>query len=137
MDYNPVAAFWVDDNLLQFKKDKCKVIHSTYKDNVYLSPEQVYEIESHRSDKNWWRVYGLGEIGFSEGAIYSNWDEVEASAVSRVFSETADAFAKGFRYIINKGGARSGKTFSILQFFLFLCMYRSLKITVTSRDLIS
>ena len=40
-----------------------------------------------------------------------------------------------FRYIINKGGARSGKTFSILQFFLFLCMYRSLKITVTSRDL--
>ena len=43
---------------------------------------------------------------------------------SRVFSETADAFAKGFRYIINKGGARSGKTFSILQFFLFLCMYR-------------
>lgn len=79
LDYNPVAAFWVDDNLLQFKKDKCKVIHSTYKDNVYLSPEQVYEIESHRSDKNWWRVYGLGEIGFSEGAIYSNWDEVEAS----------------------------------------------------------
>ena len=48
---------------------------------------------------------------------------------SRVFSETADAFAKGFRYIINKGGARSGKTFSILQFFLFLWMYRSLKIS--------
>ena len=23
---------------------------------------------------------------------------------SRVFSETAEAFAKGFRYIINKGG---------------------------------
>ena len=33
---------------------------------------------------------------------------------SRVFSETAEAFARGFRYIINKGGARSGKTFSIL-----------------------
>ena len=61
-------------------------------------------------------------------------DEVLHSLLPRVFSETAEAFAKGFRYIINKGGARSGKTFSILQFFLFLCMYRSLKITVTYRD---
>ena len=45
---------------------------------------------------------------------------------SRVFSETAEAFAKGFRYIINKGGARSGKTFSILQFFLFLFSVKAL-----------
>lgn len=35
--------------------------------------------------------------------------------VTRVFTETAAAYTKGYRFIINKGGTRSGKTFSALQ----------------------
>ena len=35
--------------------------------------------------------------------------------VTSVFTKTLEAYSKGYRYIIEKGGSRSGKTFSILQ----------------------
>lgn len=75
LDYNPTSRFWVDDNILP--KSNAQLIHSTYKDNKYLSATQVAEIESNKGDANWWRVYGLGETGSTEGLIYSNWDIIE------------------------------------------------------------
>ena len=69
MDYNPTATFWGNE-IIEPRED-CITIHSTYKDNSYLTPEQVREIEANQGDANWWKVYGLGEFGTLEGVIYS------------------------------------------------------------------
>ena len=71
LDYNPRSRFWVDEYLIG--KDNVALIHSTYKDNPHLTPMQVAQIESNRTDSNWWRVYGLGETGSVEGLVYTNW----------------------------------------------------------------
>lgn len=68
LDYNPTATFWGNE-VIEARED-CVTIHSTYKDNSYLTPEQVAEIEANRHDTNWWKVYGLGEFGTLEGVIY-------------------------------------------------------------------
>jgi phage terminase large subunit len=68
-DYNPAASFWCNEEIEP--RQECIVIHSTYKDNPFLTPEQVREIEANRGDRNWWKVYGLGEFGTLEGVIYS------------------------------------------------------------------
>ena len=69
IDYNPVTAFWVHERIKGSGREYS--INSTYKDNPYLSPEQVEEIESNRDTGNWWKVYGLGELGTLEGLIYT------------------------------------------------------------------
>lgn len=68
LDYNPVQEFWVHTKIQP--QDNCISIHSTYKDNNFLTALQVAEIESNKDDANWWKVYGLGEIGTLEGIIY-------------------------------------------------------------------
>ncbi len=67
--YNPSASFWADSTIAP--RDNARFIISTYKDNNYLTEEQIAEIESNKQDKNWWRVYGEGLVGQLEGAIYS------------------------------------------------------------------
>jgi phage terminase large subunit len=74
MDYNPTASFWGNE-LVETRED-CITIESTYKDNTYLTPEQVREIEANRSDANWWTVYGEGKFGTLEGVIYT-FDQVD------------------------------------------------------------
>lgn len=71
LDYNPRSRFWVDEHLIG--KEGVALIHSTYKDNKYLTPMQIAMIESNKGDENWWRVYGEGETGSVEGLIYRNW----------------------------------------------------------------
>lgn len=76
LDWNPRSRFWFEEHL-ESRAD-CRLIHSTYKDNPFLTAVQIAEIESNRSDSNWWRVYGEGETGSVEGLIYTNWAIVDA-----------------------------------------------------------
>lgn len=73
MDFNPSDEFhWIYDQVLT-RKDSV-LIKSTYKDNPYLDKTIVAEIERLRNvDKNYWRIYGLGERGVSETVIYTHW----------------------------------------------------------------
>ena len=75
IDWNPAAEFWFEEEKLNLKPDT-ETLHSTYKDNGFLSPMQVREIESNKHNENWWRVYGLGLTGVYEGLIYSDWEQV-------------------------------------------------------------
>lgn len=68
MDYNPTASFWGNEKV-ETRPD-CVTINSTYLDNPLLTPEQIREIEANKGDKNWWKVYGLGEFGTLDGLIY-------------------------------------------------------------------
>lgn len=68
LDYNPTHSFWVNEIIEA--RPNCITIHSTYKDNEFLTPEQVAEIEDNKSDSNWWKVYGEGKVGTLDGLIY-------------------------------------------------------------------
>ena len=69
MDYNPTHSFWANEEIET--RPNCVTIHSTYLDNLFLSPEQIAEIEANRHDRNWWQVYGEGKVGTLEGLIYA------------------------------------------------------------------
>lgn len=75
LDYNPAATFWCNEQIEP--RDNCIIIHSTYKDNSFLTQEQVDEIEANQGDENWWKVYGLGLLGTLEGVIY-DFEQIDA-----------------------------------------------------------
>jgi phage terminase large subunit len=54
-------------------------IHSTYRDNPFVSPQQIKFIEDYQNlpDPFMWQVYGLGLRGASEEIIYRGWQEVD------------------------------------------------------------
>lgn len=81
LDYNPVAEFWVHEEVMP--KLEHDFIILTYKDNEGLPTQIVKEIESRRDNKNFWKVFGEGQLGDSEGKIYKDWaivDEVDHHA---------------------------------------------------------
>lgn len=75
LDWNPDAEFWYEIKGIQVKEGT-REIHSTYKDNPFLTGVQIAEIESNKGDENWWKVYGLGQTGRAQGVIYTRWRQV-------------------------------------------------------------
>jgi phage terminase large subunit len=82
LDFNPANEFWVHTELKH--EDDSDFLILTYKDNEALDERIVKEIEKNRSKAstssywaNWWRVYGLGEIGMLEGVVFSNWKTID------------------------------------------------------------
>jgi phage terminase large subunit len=82
LDYNPVSEFWVDTELLGDSDTDFVVL--TYKDNEALDQSIVKEIEKAKEKaktstywENWWKVYGLGEVGSVQGTIFSNWSTID------------------------------------------------------------
>ena len=61
-DFNPTKKFWIDD-IEERRPSDCVRFITTYKDNSFLSVEQVAEIESNQYDTEWWKVFGLGLSG--------------------------------------------------------------------------
>jgi phage terminase large subunit len=82
MDWNPTNEFWFYTEM-QPNRDDIDFLTLTYKDNEALDPIMRGEIESHRYNKAWWKVYGEGKLGEVEGQIFRNWkliDEVPHEA---------------------------------------------------------
>jgi len=78
IDYNPsMDEHWIYE--LVIPREDCTFIHSTYLDNIQFLPEEVVkEIENLQSvDENYWRIYGLGEIGQIKGLVLTNWEPAE------------------------------------------------------------
>lgn len=75
LDYNPVSEFWVHEEVVTRPNHDFDIL--TYKDNEALDPNIVQEIESRRGNKAFWRVFGEGQIGESEGKIFRNWQIVK------------------------------------------------------------
>lgn len=115
-DWNPSEDFWFYSEMLG-KRDDIEFMGEggthpplTYLDNEGLSTAERDEIEAHRHNKNWWRVYGMGLRGEIEGLIYSNWrliDEIPHEArLERTwldFGYTNDPSAIGRVYYYNGG----------------------------------
>ena len=80
LDCNPSFEFWLDEKVLT--QPQATLIHSTYRDNNFLSEAQVREIESNKGDKDWWHVYGEGLTGTLKGSIVQNWKIVSEMPTS-------------------------------------------------------
>jgi phage terminase large subunit len=81
LDYNPTNEFWVHSELKDEKDSDFIIL--TYKDNEALDSAIVKEIEKAKVKAetssywaNWWKVYGLGQLGSLEGVIFSNWSMI-------------------------------------------------------------
>lgn len=71
LDYNPVQSFWCHEEVMP--KFPHEFIQSTYLDNNFLDLNTIKQIEARRNNEHWWQVYGMGEVGKLEGAIFYNW----------------------------------------------------------------
>ncbi len=75
IDFNPSSRYWAHKQYVETGDGE--FVKLTYNDNEYLPAAEKEEIERYAPggsspDENYWRVYGLGEIGFSEGVILKN-----------------------------------------------------------------
>jgi len=95
LDFNPVSRFWVHSKLMN-PNNSYSFIKSTYLDNVdhltgtpLLESSIIKAIESRKpvydsegnilsGDEQFWKVYGLGEVGSMEGVIFNNWETVDS-----------------------------------------------------------
>jgi phage terminase large subunit len=74
IDFNPSdTEHWIYDLI---KQDNCDLIKSTYKDNPFLTKDQVEYIENLINvDDNYYKIYALGEKPISESRIYSHFKQ--------------------------------------------------------------
>lgn len=77
LDWNPSSEFWFYTDMLPQRPDDIDFITLTYKDNEALDDVMIQEIESHKNNKMWWQVYGLGQLGDVEGRIYTGWNIID------------------------------------------------------------
>lgn len=75
IDYNPVGEFWVHTEIIPKLPHDFVIL--TYKDNEGLPASIVQELEARQSNKNWWLVYGLGQLGVIESRIYKDWKIID------------------------------------------------------------
>lgn len=75
LDWNPVSEFWWYIDVMPTMD--VDFLTLTYLDNEALDPMIVKTIEERKGNKNWWRVYGLGQLGEAEGRIYTGWNPIE------------------------------------------------------------
>jgi len=74
LDFNPSDPIhWIYNEIIP--REDCDTWITTYKDNMFLSDELVFEIERMRErDPDYWRVYGEGQRAvFSARQIFNNW----------------------------------------------------------------
>ena len=81
LDFNPTMQFWAHTDVEPDKDSELIIL--TYLDNEGLPPTIVEDIESKRDKAktsdywaNWWKVYGLGEVGNLQGAVFNNWKQI-------------------------------------------------------------
>tara|TARA_B100001175_G_scaffold317393_1_gene334120 strand:- start:5876 stop:7045 length:1170 start_codon:yes stop_codon:yes gene_type:complete len=89
IDFNPTSSFWAHTELQN--TEDTDFIKLTYKDNEALPQTIIKDIEKARLKattstywKNWWTVYGLGEIGSLEGACIPDWKQIDLPHEARL-----------------------------------------------------
>lgn len=75
LDWNPTNEFWFYEEVI--KRPNVDFLTLTYKDNEGLDKNIIDSIEARRENKQWWQVYGLGQLGEVEGKIYKDWQIID------------------------------------------------------------
>jgi len=88
VDFNADSEFWAHTEVLT--QENSEFLKLTYKDNEAIPIETLEDLmnrkkraeaEEARGEKgywwNWWQVYGMGEIGNLQGAVFNGWHIVD------------------------------------------------------------
>jgi len=82
IDFNPVSEFWAHTEVLAEQDSELIVL--TYRDNEALPATIRDDIEAAQVKAatstywaNWWKVYGLGEVGSLQGVVFDDWKQVD------------------------------------------------------------
>ncbi|MCD6477503.1 MAG: PBSX family phage terminase large subunit [Candidatus Aenigmarchaeota archaeon] len=79
LTFNPISKLhWIYQELIEKERDDVAILHSTYKDNPFLSEDYIKELENLKDqDETYYQVYALGEWGVLQNIIYTNYDLID------------------------------------------------------------
>lgn len=94
-DFNPDAEFFIHFEVIP--REDCDFLKLTFQDNEMLDKGEREEILRYKKlgyneqgeviNKYWankWRVYGLGEVGAIDGAVFEHWETIEMPKDARL-----------------------------------------------------
>lgn len=124
---NPVdEGGWIHQRLE--KEPDVGVIHSTHKDNPFISDEYrkiLYDLKD--TDQTFYKIYTLGEYAQLTNLIYTNWDIV------KTFPDTFDETFYGLDFGFNNPNALLKVDIKDNKYYLTECLYQT---HMTNQDLI-
>ena len=89
IDFNPTANFWAHKEVAN--QPDADFITLTYLDNEALPQTIVDDIEQAKEKAktseywaNWWKVYGLGQVGSLDGVCIKEWQEIKLPLEARL-----------------------------------------------------
>lgn len=96
ISFNPVLkTHWIyqeffagkwDESKNLYQDDRLLILKTTYKDNKYLTPDDIYELE-HEADEYFYNVYTLGNWGILGNLIFKNWTTADLSSMIPSFDD--------------------------------------------------
>ena len=105
ISFNPVLkTHWLykeffvgcwDEGENVYKDDRKLIVKTTYKDNKYLTPDDIYELE-HEADEYFYNVYTLGNWGILGNVIFKNWSTADLSGMVGSFDSIHNGLDFGY-----------------------------------------
>ena len=105
LSFNPVyQTHWIyteyfkgrwDDTRQSYRNDTLSILKSTYRDNTFLMPEDIRELES-ETDPYFRDVYSNGNWGVLGKVIFKNWHTEDLSEKSKIFSTFENGLDFGY-----------------------------------------
>ena len=86
---------WADGQTQYRDGDKLSILKTTYKDNRYLTPDDIKDLES-ETDEYFYKVYTLGEWGVLGDVIFKNWRVEDLSSMGDQWTNRRAGLDFGF-----------------------------------------
>ena len=85
---------WADDQK-EYISPALSILKTTYRDNKFLTPDDVYDLES-ETDEYYKSVYSDGNWGMLGGVIFTNWRVEDLSEMAAQFTNRRHGLDFGF-----------------------------------------
>lgn len=98
LSFNPIYELHhIRSRFFEQEFSNVKILHTTYKDNLFCDPEYKRIIEDLATqNKTAYQIYGLGEWGTLEETIYNNWIIRETDVIPAKFENVHYGLDFGF-----------------------------------------
>lgn len=92
--YKEFFAEW-DESKNLLEKDRLLILKTTYKDNHFLTDEDIYQLEN-EADEYFREVYTYGNWGILGNIIYRNWKTQDLAPLRNAFNNVYNGLDFGF-----------------------------------------